>query len=438
MLPNPSTAAGASGHADGAVPRTFTLGNGLKIVVIPDRRSPIVTHMLWYRNGSADDPPGKSGIAHFLEHLMFKGTTRRPAGAFSTWLASVGGEENAFTSWNFTAYHQRVPREHLAACMAYEADRMGNLVFDEGVFETERAVILEERGMVADTDPEALLGEAVAHAASPAHPAGRPIIGWRHEIEGLTRADAIAYYRSFYTPGNATLVVAGDAEPDAVLEAAEAAYGPIPAGSGESGRRRPVQDPPGRGHRQVTLRDANVREPRLMRLHMVPAPAAAEAGEAEALDLLAFLLGGDETSALHTRLVLELGIATQASASYLRGFFTERARFYIAGTPAPARTPEELDRAVDALFDDLLRTGFAGGDIERAKTQFLAGTFYARDNQVALARWYGMALSTGLTLGEITAWQARVEAVSADDLASALARLDRRSAVSGYLVPAGA
>ena len=179
----------------------FTLANGLEVVVIPDHRAPVVTHMVWYRNGAADDPPGKSGIAHFLEHLMFKGTESHPKGEFSEFVAEVGGQENAFTGNDFTAYFQQVAKQHLRACMEFEADRMTGLVLTDEIVAPERDVVLEERRMHCDTDPGAQLGEAVQATLFTHHPYGIPIIGWGHEIEGLGREDALAYYQRFYTPG---------------------------------------------------------------------------------------------------------------------------------------------------------------------------------------------------------------------------------------------
>ncbi len=419
--------------AAGVPASAFRLENGMQVVVMPDHRTPVVTHMVWYRNGSADDPPGKSGVAHFLEHLMFKGTEMHPAGAFSALLSSVGGEENAFTGWDFTGYHQRVPKAHLRLCMAHEADRMRNLRLEEAVVATERDVILEERGMVADSKPSGLLGEAVASAASPAHPAGRPIIGWRHEIEGLTRADALAYYRRFYTPENALLLVAGDVDPKAVLDLATAIYGPIPTSDAWCERRHP-QDPLNRTHRQVTLADINVSEPQLTRLHMVPSPRTGAPGESEALELLAHLLGGDDTSVLHTRLVVEERRATGIRASYWSAYFADRSRFYIHGLPVPGVSPGELDSSVDAVLADLRETGFEAQAITRAKTQLIASALYARDSQVSLANWYGMALCCGLSLEHLATWQARIEAVTPVDLARVLALLEREGGVSGHLV----
>jgi zinc protease len=434
MLPNSFSHPIEGETSAEAIPvAAFRLVNGMQVVVIPDHRSPVVTHMVWYRNGSADDPPGKSGIAHFLEHLMFKGTERYPAGRFSTLLSAVGGEENAFTGWDFTAYHQRAPREHLSACMAYEADRMRNLVLDEAVVATERAVILEERSMVADAKPAGLLGEVVASAAIPCHPAGRPIIGWRHEIEGLTRADALAYYRRFYTPENALLLVAGDADPQVVLDLAAGIYGAIPASGLTLERDRP-QDPPTRAHRLVTLADGTVSEPRLIRLHTVPSPRTAGSGEAEALELLAFLLGGDETSILHTRLVVERVAATRIQASYWSSYFAGRSRFTIEGLPVPGMTPGDLDHAIDAVLDGLRETGFEARSVERAKTQLVADALYARDSHVSLAQWYGMALCCGLSLDHLATWQARLEAVTPEALRATLPLLSRQGGVSGHLV----
>ncbi|NEU12660.1 insulinase family protein [Methylobacterium sp. BTF04] len=408
----------------------------MQIVVIPDRRSPVVTHMVWYRTGSSEDPIGKSGIAHFLEHLMFKGTAMHPAGHFGKILAGVGGQENAFTSHDVTAYHQRVPKQNLATCMAYEADRMRNLVLDDATVASERDVVLAERGMILDSKPASLLQEALEAAAFPAHPSGRPVIGWRHEIETLGREDALAYYRRYYAPQNAILVVAGDAEPQAVLEMAEAAYGAIPPSDAPPERRR-VQDPPARMHRQITLADTQVHQPQLMRLHAVPSYISGAPGEAEALEMLAFLLAGDPTSVLHTRLVQERKCATSVGISYWDTAI-DRSRFLITATPAPDVSPETLEHTLEDVLRDLLKTGFEADAIKRAKTQLVASALYALDSQVSLANWYGMALACGMTLEDIAAWPVRIEAVTAEHLHDALLKLDRRSAVSGYLLEAAA
>src|SRR5215210_3219273 len=221
--------AASFGRTEGSGPNlsSFTLDNGLDVVVIPDHRVPVVTHMIWYRNGSADDPIGQSGIAHFLEHLMFKGTEKHPAGEFSKVVSGLGGQENAFTSFDYTAYFQRVARENLKVMMEFEADRMTNLLLDEAVIAPERDVVLEERRMRVETDPSAQLSEAMAASLFVHHPYGIPIIGWMHEIETLNRDNALDYYRRFYTPENGILVVAGDVKEDEVRRLAEGTYGRV-------------------------------------------------------------------------------------------------------------------------------------------------------------------------------------------------------------------
>src|SRR5499433_2614456 len=208
-------------------PATFTLPNGLQVLVIQDHRTPVVTQMVWYKVGSADETPGKSGLAHFLEHLMFKGTAKHPAGEFSHTVLRIGGNENAFTSYDYTGFFQRVPRDQLGKMMEFEADRMTGLILkDENVL-PERDVVLEEYNMRVANNPEARLNEQIMAALYLNHPYGRPVIGWHHEIEKLSREDALAFYRRFYAPNNAILVVAGDVTVDEVKKLATATYGAL-------------------------------------------------------------------------------------------------------------------------------------------------------------------------------------------------------------------
>ncbi|HLJ70061.1 MAG TPA: pitrilysin family protein, partial [Roseiarcus sp.] len=294
----------------------FRLANGLEVVVIPDHRAPVVTHMVWYRNGSADDPPGKSGIAHFLEHLMFKGTAAHPQGEFSKVIAELGGQENAFTGNDYTAYFQRVAKQHLGVMMAFEADRMTGLQLTDEVVAPERDVVLEERRMHCDADPGAQLGEAMQAALFTHHPYGTPIIGWAHEIEDLSRADALAYYRRFYTPQNATLIVAGDVEPDEVRTLAETTYGKIKP-LGETPQRRRPKEPPALARRTVTVNDEKVEQPVWQRCYLTPSYRTAQPGEAEAIEVLAHILGGGQTSLLYRVLTIEERIAAAIGAQYL-------------------------------------------------------------------------------------------------------------------------
>src|ERR1700734_1317696 len=225
-------------------PATFTLGNGLVVVVIPDHRTPVVTQMIWYKVGSADETPGKSGLAHFLEHLMFKGTSKHPAGEFSQTVLRAGGNENAFTSTDYTGYFQRVASEQLPRMMEFEADRMTGLILkDENVL-PERDVVLEEFNMRVANNPEARLTEQIMAALYLNHPYGRPVIGWHQEIEKLDREDALAFYRRFYTPNNAVVVIAGDVTAAEVRPLAEKTYGAVKPRAEIGPRVRPQEPPP--------------------------------------------------------------------------------------------------------------------------------------------------------------------------------------------------
>ena len=413
----------------------FHLANGLEVVVIPDTRTPIVTHMIWYRNGSADDPVGKSGIAHFLEHLMFKGTEKYPLGVFSDLVAELGGQENAFTSNDFTAYFQRISRQHLAKMMEMEADRMTNLVLTDEVVAPERDVVLEERRMRTDTDPAAELSEAVQAALFVRHPYGTPVIGWGHEIEGLNRQDALEYYRRFYTPENAVLIVAGDVDAKEVRTLAEATYGKVQA-RGEAPKRWRAKEPASRAHRLVTLNDEKVEQPSHQRIYIVPSYTTAAKGEGEALEVLAHVLGGGPTSLLYKALVIEQKVAVAAGAYYW-GQALDDSRFFLYGMPAEGVTLEQLDAAMDDVIAALIASGIDESDLARAKTRLVADAIYSRDNQTELARWYGIALTTGLSVEDIQHWPDRVEALTAADVqAAALRWLDRRKSVTGFLLPA--
>jgi len=411
----------------------FTLGNGLEVVVVPDHRVPVVTHMIWYRVGSADEPVGKSGIAHFLEHLMFKGTAKNPAGRFSQTLATIGGQENAFTSTDYTAFFQRVAREHLATVMAFEADRMTGLELTDDKVRPELSVVLEEWNMRVGNSPEARLGEQVSAALYANHPYGKPVIGWHHEIEKLDREDALAFYRRFYTPNNAVVVITGDVTAEQVKPLAERTYGAVKRRADIGPRLRP-QEPEPSAVRHVMLADARVGQPNFERSYLVPCYRTARPGEAEALDVLAHILGSGTTSRLYKTLVAEQGVATNASA-YYSGTSLDPTRFGMAVTPQPNVSFEKLEAAVDAIVAELADKGVTAEELTRAKSRMVADAVYAQDNQATLARWYGAALSTGSTIEQVRAWPDRIRAVTADAVRDA-ARLwlQKQRSVTGYLV----
>lgn len=433
---SPRTDAAPFGRVEGGGPdlSTFQLDNGLDIVVIPDRRVPVVTHMVWYRNGSADDPIGQSGIAHFLEHLMFKGTERHPAGEFSKVVSALGGQENAFTSYDYTAYFQRVAPEHLGRMMEFEADRMSGLSFDEAVVGPERDVVLEERRMRVETDPAAQLSEAMAASLFVHHPYGIPIIGWMHEIEGLDRRAALDYYRRFYTPDNAILVVAGDVVDTEVLRLAETTYGRNARRDDPPVRSRP-REPEPRASRQVSVADSKVEQPSLQRLYLVPSSRTAAGPESHALEVLAEALGGGPTSYLYRKLVLDRGCAVNAGAWYM-GSAIDTSRFALYAVPSEATSLGELEAELDRTLASAV-SELAPDAIERAKTRLIAETIYSLDSQSSLARIYGSALAVGETLEDIRSWPDDIRAVTRDDLVAALeTSLVPRRSVTGHLVKA--
>jgi len=423
----------------GAAPAVsqFSLPNGLAVVVIPDRRTPVVTHMLWYRVGAADEPAGKSGIAHFLEHLMFKGTAKNPAGRFSQRLAAIGGQENAFTSNDYTGYFQRVAREHLAELMEFEADRMTGLVLTDDIIVSERNVILEERNQRIENEPSARLSEQVSAAQYLNHPYHKPIIGWRHEMETLDRDDALTFYRRFYTPDNAVLVVAGDVTPEEVKALAEKTYGKIDRHGPIAARKRP-QEPPQIAERRVTFADVRVTQPSFQRSYLVPSHTTAKGGEDDALDILAHILGGGSNSRFYRTLVQDQRVATNAGAWY-SGTSLDATRLGLYGTPAAGVALEKVESAIDAVIAAFLDKGPTPEELERSKSRMIADYVYAQDNQSTLARMYGAALTTGSTVEDVQTRPERLRAVTAEQVRDAARRyLDKRQSVTGYLVKDGA
>jgi zinc protease len=417
-----------------APPATFTLPNGLQVLVIPDLRTPVVTQMIWYKVGSADETPGKSGLAHFLEHLMFKGTSKHPAGEFSQTVLRIGGNENAFTSTDYTGYFQRVPREQLAKMMEFEADRMTGLILkDENVL-PERDVVLEEYNMRVANNPEARLTEQIMAALYLNHPYGRPVIGWHPEIEKLGREDALAFYRRFYAPNNAILVIAGDVEVGDVRPMVEQTFGPVAPQPAIPARRLRPQEPEPVAPRTVTLADARVEQPSVKRYYLVPSAATAAAGESAALEVLAQLMGNGSNSYLYRALVVDRPLAVSASAGY-QGTSLDPSQFVISASPKPGVDFSQIEQVIDGVMADIGQNPVRAEDLERVKTQLIAEAIYAQDNQATLARWYGAALSSGLSIEDIRTWPERIRAVTAEQVRAAAQKwLDKKRSVTGYLI----
>lgn len=415
-------------------PATFTLGNGMQVVVITDRRTPVVTQMIWYKVGSADETPGKSGLAHFLEHLMFKGTTAHPAGEFSQTISRVGGIENAFTSTDYTAYYQSVARDQLQSMMEFEADRMTGLVLkDENVL-PERDVVLEEYNMRTANSPDARLTEQMMAALYLNNPYGRPVIGWRGEIEKLNREDALAFYKRFYAPNNATLVIAGDVSADEIRPMIEATYGKIPPQPAIPAQRIRPQEPPPAALRTVTLADPRVEQPSVRRYFLVPSAVTASPEEGAALEVLAQLMGNGSNSYLYRSLVVDKKVAISVGAWY-QGTAIDATQFGISATPAPGIDFGQVEKAIDGVIADLSQNPVRAEDLDRVKTQLIAATVYAQDSQTTLARWYGAALTVGLSIDDIQHWPERVRAATSEQVRAAARKwLDSRKAVTGYLI----
>ena len=421
-------------HIVGPLLEALEAQGAWRILVSPDHRTPVVTQMIWYKVGSADETPGKSGLAHFLEHLMFKGTAKHPAGEFSQTVLRVGGNENAFTSFDYTGYYQRVPRDQLATMMAFEADRMTGLVLkDENVL-PERDVVLEEYNMRVANNPDARLIEQIMAALYLNHPYGRPVIGWHHEIEKLGREDALAFYKRFYAPNNATLVIAGDVDADEIRPEIEATFGAVPRQPEIPATRIRPQEPPPVAPRTVTLADPRVEQPVMRRYYLVPSAKTAASGESPALDVLAQLMGSGSNAYLYRALVVDKPLAVSASASY-QGTAVDSTQFSIAVAPKQGVSFAEAEQAVDAVIANLATNTVPAEDLERVKTQLIAEAIYAQDNQATLARWYGAAVTVGLSVDDIRNWPDRIRAVTAAQVREAAQKwLVKTRSVTGYLI----
>jgi len=411
----------------------FTLPNGLELVVIPDHRAPVVTHMVWYKVGAADETAGKSGLAHFLEHLMFKGTAQHPIGQFSEAVAHVGGQENAFTSNDYTGYFQRVPAEQLKTVMAFEADRMTGLQLTDAVVLPERDVILEEQNQRVANVPRARFGEQIDAALYLNHPYGKPVIGWRHEMEGLTRDDALGFYRRFYGPNDAVVVIAGDVEPQAALKLAQETYGKVARNANVPPRERPLEPPPAAA-RSLTLADPRVEQPIVQRAYLTPSFASGKPGQSEALEVLSHILGSGNNSRLYRTLVVDKAVAVSAGAMYDSSAL-DLSKLTVYGAPREGATLAQVEAGIDGVIEQFIAKGVTDQELERAKSRLIADAIYAQDNQASMARWYGSALTSGATVLDVQRWPERIRAVTAAQVQEAARQwLDKRRSVTGYLV----
>jgi len=418
-------------------PETFMLKNGMQVVLIPNNRVPVVNHMVWYKVGSADEPIGKSGIAHFFEHLMFKGTDKRAPGEFSKIVAKNGGRENAFTSYDYTGYYQTVAKDRLALMMELEADRMTHLTLTKEIIEPERQVILEERRQRTDNDPGAQLREQIDTALFMNHPYRIPVIGWAHEIEALSLDDLRTFYEKWYAPNNAVLVIEGDITLEELRPLAEKYYGTIPRGADISRMR--VSEPPAHADRRVIKHDQRVRQTSLQRTYL--APSYQQAGKDEkapyALQILENIMGGSATSRLYNSLVIDQKLALSAGMSYSPNSL-DLAQMTFWASPVKGISIEKIEDALLKEINILLEKGVSQDEVVRAQKSLVNEAVFARDNLGTGARVLGGALAIGLSVDQVESWPDEIKAVSQNDVNRALrAVLENAKTVTGLLLPVG-
>ncbi len=415
---------------------TFTLKNGMEAVVIPNTKMPVISHMVWYKIGAADEQLEKSGIAHFLEHLMFKATKKHKSGEFSKKVSKVGGNDNAFTDTDYTAYYQNIPKEALEMVMDLESDRMQNLIFDEKEVLKERDVILEERRSRIDNDPRALLKEQMKAALYLNHPYRKPLIGWYHEMAGLTVADAAAWHKNYYNPANAVLVVSGDITAKELKPLAEKYYGKIPSGK-KAVRSNFVIEPLHIAARTVTVHDSKVQKEELVRYYLAPSMVYGETKYAHALALLSYLLGASDTSLMYQDMVVKNKKAVEVG-SYYDDLRIGPSIFALRATPADGATLAELETMFDNNINKIIKNGVDAQDLVRAKKATVAAAIYAREDLKTLAQMYGASVALGLGTGYIENWELDINAVTAEQIQAAAKYIfDAKQSVTGYLLPAG-
>ncbi|NPU15645.1 insulinase family protein [Bradyrhizobium sp. 83012] len=416
-------------------PATFTLSNGMQIVFLRDTRAPVSTLTLWYKAGSADETVGKSGISHFVEHLMFKSSPKQAANTLPNIVHAAGGAINASTSRDYTMYFEHIPSETLPEVMRLEADRMRNLNLTDAAVDSERSVVLEEYNMRVGNRPESRLRDEMTAALYVNHPYGHPVIGWRAEIEAMTRRDAEAYHRRYYSPSNAIAVIAGDMELQDIVALSNATFGKIPGSPYPCpSRQKWPQVPASSALRTITVSDPNVRQPQLRRSFLVPSAASSVPSDAAALEVLAKLLGRGSNSRLYRALVVDNPLATMAMASY-NGDSFDQGTFSIMAEPRPGVTFAQVEAEIDRVIADMARTAVTSDDLDRAKMNLVASAIYVQEEQLGMALHFGSGLASGLTVENIARFPSQIGAVSSEQVRAAAQKwLNHTPSVTGYLV----
>ena len=412
---------------------SFSLENGMRVVVVEDHRAPVVTHMVWYRAGASDENSGKSGIAHLLEHLLFKETENVENGEFSKTVAALGGSDNAFTSQDYTAYYQRVSKQYLDLMMYYESDRMRNLKISELDFNTEVKVVIEERSQRTDSKPGALFNEQNMASLYLNHPYGVPIVGWRHELEDLDREDAIEFYKTYYSPNNAILIVSGDVDPKNVQVLANNFYGSLKNTIYLDVRKRP-SEPPQIVERRLIFEDERVSQPYITRTYLAAERDSGQQREAAALTLLADLIGSDGIqSILGKTLQLDNKKAIYTNA-YYNGLSYDDTNFSLIVVPNNDVTLLGIEVELDKVINTFISNGIDEDHLERIKFQYKAQQIYSLDSAYSQARRFGVALTSGLTIEDVLAWPKIIQDIkSSEILAAAVSLFKKERSVTGWI-----
>ncbi|MDD4617201.1 MAG: pitrilysin family protein, partial [Alphaproteobacteria bacterium] len=428
--------AASIGTARAAVfyPSHFTLSNGLEVVVVPNRLAPVVSQMVWYKVGSADEVRGKTGLAHYLEHLMFRGTETIPAGQFSKLIAEQGGRDNAFTAHDYTAYYEEVEASRLPMIMQMEADRMNNLRLTKETAGPELRVILDERQQRTDNAPEGRFVEKFDNKMSPRHSYGRPVIGWKKDIERLTVSDARKFYNTYYAPNNAIVVISGNVKVEEVMSLAAATYGRLPKKNLPLRRTLP---PLPRGQlADFTMVDPRVEQPEVLWRFAAPAYTTQKDDMAYAYEVAAEVLDGGEVGLMYKRLVQEMGVASAIRIGYdpdARG----ETYFTITASPRDKKTAAELKKAMRKTLKTIANRGVSPEAVEDAKQRLQRAAIFAREGLKMPGYAFGMALTTSHAVSDVEAWPERISAVTPLQVNAALRELaETKRQLMGSLLPA--
>ena len=409
---------------------SFKLKNGMEVVVIENKRAPVIAQMIWYNFGSGIEKTGKSGLAHFMEHLMFKGTRKFPDNYYSNFISKIGGSENAFTSYDYTAYYQVFPKSELKKMMKMEADRMTNLTLTQENVEIEKRVILEERFQRIESDPSSKLDESMRSILFPNHYYGRPIIGWRHEIEGLSYEDVLSFYKENYKPNNAILVLSGDVDLEKAKKLSKKYFGKIRKGKQES--KLEVTDPDLNTNIFVKMQHPTVKQPIWKKFYRTISYKS-DIDNSIALDMGFKIVASGTSSLLYQNLVEDKKIFSVVGG-YFQGLTKGEGNVYLYAISKEKKDSTEIDKIIMNEFKKIINEKLTSERFEIEKKKYFFDTIYKKDGVLNPAQIYGEALTVGLTFDDINKWQERLNNISLNDVKKALEKLyENKNYVIGEL-----